>query len=159
MIRAFTRISAGPRHFPYVHIKSRFLVPKPQFRRHDTSARSLEIANGENEGEILQALKPLLYRSGGRWSVSPDGRGIQADFHFKTFRKTWEFMCKVASRCEIECHHPEWTNIYNSTSITWTTHRPQGLTMKDIRMAEFCDEAAGDYGVTSRAPIESAISR
>lgn len=143
MITSFARTSANRRQIPYVRTKRLLSIPNPQRRRFSTPARSLSIARGQNEKEILQSLKPLLRDAGGRWSITSNGRGIQANFHFKTFRKTWvsyfpsvcvmylvmgtlhcninglathitaeqEFMCTVASQCEVECHHPEWTNV------------------------------------------------
>lgn len=66
----------------------------------------------------------------------------------------------VAEQCQKEKHHPEWTNVkrscesytgrwvvltgsqvYRNVTIRWTTHVPRGMTMKDIRMAEYCDSA------------------
>ncbi|CAD0108746.1 unnamed protein product, partial [Aureobasidium uvarum] len=43
-------------------------------------------------------------------------------------------------------HHPEWTNVFNKTHVRWTTHRPLGLSSKDIVMARFCDEAGFRHG-------------
>ena len=54
-----------------------------------TSLPNVSIANGQSEKEILQELGPLLQEMGGRWSVVPNGKGIHADFHFKTFKKAW----------------------------------------------------------------------
>ena len=31
---------------------------------------------------------------------------------------------------------------YNHTVIQWTTHRPEGLSIKDVDMASWCDEQA-----------------
>ena len=31
---------------------------------------------------------------------------------------------------------------YNHTFIQWTTHRPEGLSIKDVDMARWCDEQA-----------------
>lgn len=36
--------------------------------------------------------------------------------------------------------------MYNTTTIIWTTHQPEGLTAKDVDMAAFCDERAREYG-------------
>ena len=33
-------------------------------------------------------------------------------------------------------HHPEWTNVYNTLSITLSTHDAGGVTEKDFKMAE-----------------------
>lgn len=56
-------------------------------------------------------------------------------------------MTVVAEECNVKNHHPEWSNIYNKVTIEWTTHRPEGLSIKDIEMAEFCDEAAAKIGL------------
>lgn len=55
-------------------------------------------------------------------------------------------MTAVAAECKIQRHHPEWSNVYNTTQIKWTTHKPAGLSSKDVHMARFCDEAAGEFG-------------
>ena len=54
-------------------------------------------------------------------------------------------MNTVAAECKTQKHHPEWTNVYNKTHIRWTTHNPEGLSGRDIRMARFCDEV-GEKG-------------
>lgn len=54
-------------------------------------------------------------------------------------------MNQVAAECKKQKHHPEWSNVYNKTHIRWTTHSPEGLSSKDTRMAEFCDEAAREF--------------
>jgi 4a-hydroxytetrahydrobiopterin dehydratase len=43
-------------------------------------------------------------------------------------------------------HHPEWSNVYNKVHIRWTTHRPEGLSSKDIGLAKICDEKAAEFG-------------
>ena len=55
-------------------------------------------------------------------------------------------MNTVAKECKEQKHHPEWSNVYNKTHILWTTHRPKGLSSKDVHMARFCDDAAVEHG-------------
>jgi len=55
-------------------------------------------------------------------------------------------MNAVAEECKVKKHHPEWSNVYNTTFIRWTTHSPPGLSAKDIEMAQFCDEQALVFG-------------
>lgn len=50
---------------------------------------TFSIAKGQDEKEILKYLEPLVRDTGGRWSVTQSGKGIHADFHFKTFKQTW----------------------------------------------------------------------
>jgi 4a-hydroxytetrahydrobiopterin dehydratase len=56
-------------------------------------------------------------------------------------------MDRVAAECKSAKHHPEWANVYNTVFVRWTTHVPRGLSEKDVRMAGFCDEIAGELGV------------
>lgn len=64
-----------------------------------------------------------------------------------TKRPTFQdFMNTIAAECKVRRHHPEWTNTYNRTTITWTTHKPEGLSTKDVEMAEFCDRVGGEVG-------------
>ncbi|KAK9364965.1 transcriptional coactivator/pterin dehydratase [Lipomyces kononenkoae] len=122
-------------------------------------------AEGTDRGEALPVLERLLNEHNEcRWRLTPDATGIHKKFRFKTFRSTWAFMNSVAEQCNAERHHPEWTNvrlisftgpkktsadfreIYNQVTITWTTHQPKGITIKDLRMAKFCDEQATVHG-------------
>ncbi len=57
-----------------------------------------------------------------------------------------DFMNEIAAECKSQKHHPEWTNVFNRTHIRWTTHVPRGLSLQDVRMARFCDEAAIRHG-------------
>lgn len=41
---------------------------------------------------------------------------------------------------------PDPAQIYNCTYIRWTTHRPEGLSLKDTTMAAICDELAQRFG-------------
>ena len=52
----------------------------------------------------------------------------------------------VAAECKKRKHHPEWTNIYNRTHVRWTTHRPEGLSGRDVEMAGFCDGVGREKG-------------
>ncbi|KAK5677243.1 hypothetical protein LTS10_010432 [Elasticomyces elasticus] len=82
----------------------------------------------------------------GRWHLCDNHRGIERDFKFKSFKATWDFMNEVAAECKAQKHHPEWTNVFNRTTIKWTTHNPEGLSSKDTHMAAFCDAAATRHG-------------
>jgi len=56
-------------------------------------------------------------------------------------------MSLVAEECKAKKHHPSWSNLYNEVSIEWTTHKPEGLSIKDVEMAEFCDLTATEIGL------------
>ncbi|KAF2771218.1 transcriptional coactivator/pterin dehydratase [Teratosphaeria nubilosa] len=108
--------------------------------RHD-----LSISEGHDESQVLSQATELVSPNG-RWRLTNFGAGLERDFKFKTFKSTWDFMNDIAGECKVQRHHPEWSNVYNRTTIRWTTHKPQGLSLKDTAMARFCDEVAGRYG-------------
>lgn len=81
------------------------------------------------------------------WQVSESKKGITRQFTFSTFSKAWKFMSLVAEECKAKKHHPSWHNLYNKVTIEWTTHDPEGLSIKDVEMAEFCDRSADDIGL------------
>lgn len=56
-------------------------------------------------------------------------------------------MTLVADECKAKKHHPLWSNLYNQVTVEWTTHRPEGLSVKDAEMAEFCDQIADKIGL------------
>ncbi|KAI9050474.1 hypothetical protein LZ554_005637 [Drepanopeziza brunnea f. sp. 'monogermtubi'] len=101
-----------------------------------------------------QELAPLLRANGGKWTLVESGKGVERRFRFKTFRKTWEFMNLIAPECAVQKHHPEWSNVYNTTFIRWTTHSPAGLSEKDVVMAKFCDRKAEECGELDQVGVD-----
>ncbi|CAO2647846.1 Nn.00g087680.m01.CDS01 [Neocucurbitaria sp. VM-36] len=81
------------------------------------------------------------------WHLSASKKGITRQFTFSSFAKAWKFMTLVAEECKAKNHHPSWSNLYNKVTIEWTTHRPEGLSIKDAEMAEFCDKTANEIGL------------
>ncbi|KAF1831356.1 transcriptional coactivator/pterin dehydratase [Decorospora gaudefroyi] len=90
--------------------------------------------------ERLQALFPA-------WRLMDSRKGITRQFTFSSFGKAWKFMSLVAEECKAKKHHPSWSNLYNQVTVEWTTHRPKGLSVKDVEMAEFCDRVADEVGL------------
>lgn len=85
-------------------------------------------------------LAPLL--SSG-WSIVEGRDAIKKDFKFKNFNEAFGFMTRVALKADQIDHHPEWFNVYNSVSITLSTHVCKGLSSMDIKLATFIDSVAG----------------
>ncbi|KAA0186721.1 hypothetical protein HAZT_HAZT005068 [Hyalella azteca] len=79
------------------------------------------------------------------WAVVSDRDAIKKNFNFANFNEAWSWMTAVALAAEKLDHHPEWFNVYNKVEVTWSTHDCNGLSLKDVKMAKFCDEVAAKY--------------
>ncbi|KAI1277483.1 pterin 4 alpha carbinolamine dehydratase-domain-containing protein [Xylaria sp. FL0933] len=108
----------------------------------------VKFSAGADETSLTAALQELLDPAGkgGRWTLIANGQGLERGFRFKNFAKTWDFMTAVALQCKLKNHHPEWSNVYNTIHIRWTTHSPEGLSAKDLELAALCDSLARDFG-------------
>ena len=77
------------------------------------------------------------------WTRAPGERdAIARTFRFADFNAAWGWMCQVALLAEKLDHHPEWSNVYNRVEVLLTTHDADGVTERDLRMAQFMDGAA-----------------
>ncbi len=69
------------------------------------------------------------------WSHTKDM--LNRDFAFADFSAAFGFMTRVAMLAEQANHHPNWSNVYNSVSISLTSHDEGNLvTDKDIELAK-----------------------
>ena len=69
------------------------------------------------------------------------GGTITREFRFGDFSQAFAFMTQVALAAEKHDHHPEWSNVYNRVTMTWTTHDAKGLSSKDVELAIIADQA------------------
>ncbi len=51
-------------------------------------------------------------------------------------------MTRAALVAEKMDHHPEWTNVYKTVTVTLTSHDAGGVTKRDIELAEAMDRIA-----------------
>ena len=73
------------------------------------------------------------------WSFESDK--IHRELKFSNFRQAISFMVRVGFEAEDMAHHPEWSNVYNSVSISLSTHDAGGkVTEKDIKLASAIDK-------------------
>lgn len=64
---------------------------------------------------------------------------IHAEFEFENFKDCFSAMSRIAFECEAQNHHPNWSNVYNVLKISLSTHDKNGVTIKDIKLAETID--------------------
>ena len=74
-----------------------------------------------------------------KWAIVTDRDAIWKEIEFKDFVEAWGFMCQVAMKSEKMDHHPEWRNVYNRVCITLSTHDCNGLSKRDVELAQFID--------------------
>lgn len=70
-----------------------------------------------------------------KWALEKSGKSIHQSFVFKDFGQAWAFMTRIALMAEKMDHHPEWKNVYNKVDIHLTTHDCDGLSERDITLA------------------------
>lgn len=54
-------------------------------------------------------------------------------------------MTRIALLADKMDHHPEWFNVYNTLKITLSTHDVSGLSLRDIKLATFIEEASAKF--------------
>ncbi len=87
-----------------------------------------------NDAEIGIALASL-----NGWALDEPGKALRKQFTFDNFVQAFGFMAKVALLAEKADHHPEWSNVYNKVDIRLTTHDANGLTARDVLLAQAID--------------------
>lgn len=75
------------------------------------------------------------------WTSVAGRDAIQRSLRFADFNEAFGFMTRVAIKAQEMNHHPEWFNVYERVDITLSTHDAGGLTVRDIELARFVDDA------------------
>ncbi|MDT7827179.1 4a-hydroxytetrahydrobiopterin dehydratase [Pricia sp. S334] len=65
---------------------------------------------------------------------------IETSFQFDNFKEAFTVMTRIAFECEAQGHHPDWSNVYNSLSISLSTHDAEGVTEKDFKLAQSIED-------------------
>lgn len=76
------------------------------------------------------------------WALVEGRDAITKVFRFGDFQEAFAFMTRVALLAERMNHHPEWSNVYRTVTVTLATHDADGLTERDIKLAEAMDRFA-----------------
>ncbi|OYU62503.1 MAG: 4a-hydroxytetrahydrobiopterin dehydratase [Bradyrhizobium sp. PARBB1] len=79
---------------------------------------------------------PLLANG---WTHDPARDAITKVFTFRNFVDAFGFMTRAALWAEKWNHHPEWSNVYKTVTVTLTTHDADGLTDLDVKLATKMD--------------------
>ncbi len=82
-----------------------------------------------SEKQISEKLKDL-----DGWQFNDNA--IHTKLEFEDFKETFSIMTRIAFEAEAQQHHPDWTNVYNTLSISLTSHDAGGVTEKDFKMAK-----------------------
>lgn len=61
---------------------------------------------------------------------------IHIEYEFDNFKDCFSAMSRIAFECEAQNHHPNWKNVYNTLTISLSTHDAGGVTDKDFDLAE-----------------------
>jgi len=81
------------------------------------------------------------------WSAVENRDAIRRTLRFKGFAEAFGFMAEIAILAEKADHHPEWSNVYNRVDILLATHESDGVTQRDLDLAQAIDAAAAKRGV------------
>jgi 4a-hydroxytetrahydrobiopterin dehydratase len=88
-----------------------------------------------SESEVLPR---LVFIEG--WTFKQDA--IHKFFVFKNFVQAFSFITAVALVAEKMDHHPDWSNSWNTVSISLSTHSRGGVTDKDLELANIINGLA-----------------
>ncbi|CAD6593355.1 MAG: hypothetical protein ASARMPREDX12_007103 [Alectoria sarmentosa] len=121
-----------------------------------------KFSEGENGGRMMAETASLLES---KWALDETQQGLEKTFNFPTYAKALDFILLIGVETKLHNHHPELRNVrpfsvrfaqstrltassqsYKSVFYHWTTHKPRGLSSKDIRMARLCEEKANLLG-------------
>jgi len=83
-----------------------------------------------------EALMPQLKE----WMLVDEAKLLAKSFRFKDFKKTMQFVNKVADIAEEEGHHPDMTVTYGAVTVELMTHAIGGLSENDFILAAKIDE-------------------
>jgi 4a-hydroxytetrahydrobiopterin dehydratase len=77
------------------------------------------------------------------WREVAGRSAITREYVFADFNQAFGFMTRAAMVAEKMDHHPEWSNVYRTVTVTLTTHDARGVTDRDIALARAMDRIAG----------------
>ncbi|VDN58052.1 unnamed protein product, partial [Dracunculus medinensis] len=94
-------------------------------------------ASALSNDERISHLEPLKSKG---WKIVEGRDAIQKNFIFKDFNEAFGFMTRIAMQAEKMNHHPEWFNVYNKVDVTLSSHDVNGLSIRDVKLADFIEK-------------------
>lgn len=76
------------------------------------------------------------------WELEDDGKALVRSFRFNDFSEAFGFLTRVALYAEKADHHPEFTNVWNRVDFRLTSHDADGVTHRDVKLAEAINQFA-----------------
>ena len=97
-----------------------------------------EKLSAEDRSKLLTGLYDMGWRM-------VDGRdAVTKLYSFRNFVEAFGWMTRVALAAEKLGHHPEWTNVYKTVTVTLSTHEAGGLSELDVKLAARMDALIAD---------------
>lgn len=87
-----------------------------------------------NDATRVKALSALP-----EWRYDADRKAIHRELQLENFAEAFGLMTRIAIEAEKLDHHPEWSNVYNRVDIWLTTHDADGVSDRDIFLAQRID--------------------
>jgi len=76
------------------------------------------------------------------WSLVDGDKKLEKTYTFDNFKQALEFANTVGALAEAQNHHPDISLFdYKNVRLTLTTHSANGLSKKDILLAQTIDQA------------------
>lgn len=91
---------------------------------------------------LTEAQRTALLPALEGWTLMEGRDAIRREFRFADFATAFGFMTQVAILAEKADHHPEWFNVYNRVDVVLTTHDCDGLSERDVALAQAMNRIA-----------------
>jgi 4a-hydroxytetrahydrobiopterin dehydratase len=91
---------------------------------------------------LTEAQRTALLPALEGWTRMEGRDAIRREFRFADFATAFGFMTQVAILAEKADHHPEWFNVYNRVDVVLTTHDCDGLSERDVALAQAMNRIA-----------------
>ncbi|KAL6711286.1 hypothetical protein ACN47E_005817 [Coniothyrium glycines] len=99
---------------------------------------SFQISGGKNIEEVQAGVEKLQQE---KWILNAD-QALEKTYYLSSYAQVLELHQTIGKESDARNHHPEMNSFYGGLKVAWKTHRPLGLSLRDTRLASFCDQEA-----------------